>query len=943
MPILRTALLLGAAALPLAPAIAAPVAQTTRSVAVKPLAYTERTLANGLRIYAVRDTSATTVSVHMWYNVGSKDDPRDRSGFAHLFEHLMFKATRNLPSESFDRLTEDVGGFNNATTNDDYTNYFETVPANHLERILFAEADRMASLVVDPASFKSERDVVKEEFRLRILADPYGKLFGLYLPEVSYARHPYARPGIGSLANLDAATIDDVRAFHATYYRPDNAVLVVAGNFDPAQLNTWVDKYFAPIKRPDRPIPRVTVAEPPRIHAIAHTIYGENVPLPAIVASYQIPPDRAPDAAPLAVLNAILSAGDSSRLHQSLVYRDQLAADAGSFLDSKQGLGSLAVYAIVAGGKSAALAEAALKREVARMRTAPVSAAELARAKNQLLTQAIRDRETPDGKASTLAEAVVIDGDARAADRGLAQIASVTAADVLRVARRYLGDNQVSFLRYLPARPGAHGDTIGVPAGVSVAALKAPADVAIVTPASDAERAPLPAPGTAVQAAPPPITEARLANGLRVITVERHDLPLAAATLSVPGGAGTDTEDTAGLSNLTASLLTKGTATRSATAIAREIEALGGSISSSATWDGATLSIEAKSDQLAPAMTVMADVARHPAFAAAEIDRERARATDGIDVQLKNPAQLASLVAGRAVFGDAPYGNVSGGTPRSLKAITREAVVGAYRTAWRPDRATLVVTGDITPAATRALAERLFGDWRAPAGGPVETPTLLHGYPDPRVIVVDLPGAGQAGVVVARPGIARNNPAYPAMALANSVLGGGYSSRLNQEIRVKRGLSYGAGSSVDARLHPGQLSAATQTKNPSAPEVVDLILEEMRKLSAAPANAAELDARKQVLIGSFGRSVETVGGLDSLVSGYVLENVPLDELRRYVPTIAALDPVAVQGAARSFDPDRASIIVVGDAKLFVEELRKKFPRLELIAADKVDLDSAALK
>ena len=220
------------------------------STPLPPIHYTSRTLANGLRVYAVRDPASANVSVQVWYNVGSRDDPRGRSGFAHLFEHMMFKASRNLVPEQFDRLTEDVGGFNNASTNDDYTNYYEVVPANHLERLLWAEAERMGSLVVQPDYFASERDVVKEEYRSSVLAAPYGRMFYLYLPEISYDVLPYGRPGIGSIEDLDAATIEDVRAFHATYYRPDNAVLVVAGNFDPAQLDQWVDHYFGPIARP---------------------------------------------------------------------------------------------------------------------------------------------------------------------------------------------------------------------------------------------------------------------------------------------------------------------------------------------------------------------------------------------------------------------------------------------------------------------------------------------------------------------------------------------------------------------------------------------------------------------------------------------------------------------------------------------------------------------
>ena len=226
------------------------VAQAPTKTAVPPIVYKQRTLANGLQVYTSLDRTTPNVSVQVWYGVGSKDDPQGRSGFAHLFEHMMFKATKDFPAESIDRFTEDVGGFNNASTYDDFTNYYEVVPANHLERLIWVEAERMGALVVDDANFKSERDVVKEELRQRVLASPYGRLFALYLPEASYTTHPYKRPGIGSIEELDAATIDDVRAFHQAYYRPDNAALIVVGNFDEATLNAWIDKYFGGLQSP---------------------------------------------------------------------------------------------------------------------------------------------------------------------------------------------------------------------------------------------------------------------------------------------------------------------------------------------------------------------------------------------------------------------------------------------------------------------------------------------------------------------------------------------------------------------------------------------------------------------------------------------------------------------------------------------------------------------
>jgi zinc protease len=264
------------------PTLAAPAA-------IAPLSFVERTLPNGLRVFAMPDKGTTSVSVQVWYDVGGRDDPKGRSGFAHMFEHLMFKSTRNMASEEMDRLTEDVGGNNNASTDDDFTEYHEVAPANHLERLLWAESERMGALVVDEPTFVSERQVVEEELR-GDAARPYDNLFRIDVPAASYTTSSYARSPIGSIADLDAATLDDVRAFHAQYYRPDNAVLVVSGNFDPAQLDRWVDRYFGPIARPAWPIPHTFVAEPPRTTGRRYVLHAPNTPLPGIVLSWQLPP-----------------------------------------------------------------------------------------------------------------------------------------------------------------------------------------------------------------------------------------------------------------------------------------------------------------------------------------------------------------------------------------------------------------------------------------------------------------------------------------------------------------------------------------------------------------------------------------------------------------------------------------------------------------------------
>ena len=410
--------------------------------------YGDRTLKNGLQVYTIQDRSTPTVAIHVWYRVGSKDDPQGRSGFAHLFEHIMFKSTKNMPAEMLDRLTEDVGGFNNATTFDDSTPYYEVVPSNYLETLLWAEAERMGSLNVDETAFKSERDVVKEEFRYRILAPPYGRFF-YSIDSNSFAEHPYKRPGIGSIEQLDAATIDDVRAFHATYYRPDNAVLIVAGDFDVAQLNVWVDKYFSGIPNPVTPVPRVTVKEPPRKAEKRVTTGAPNVPLPAVALTWLAPPASSSDADALTVAAAILGRGESSRLYQSLVYKSQIAQEADASADLRQDLGLFAVYAVMASDRTAAEGEKALRAELRRLQDAPPSAAELEKAKNLLLTDALRERETVNGKAFALGQAIILEGNAAEVNRSLSGLQAVTAADVQRVLRKYVRDTKPVVINYV--------------------------------------------------------------------------------------------------------------------------------------------------------------------------------------------------------------------------------------------------------------------------------------------------------------------------------------------------------------------------------------------------------------------------------------------------------------------------------------------------------------
>jgi zinc protease len=907
-------------------------------VAVPPIVFTQRALPNGMKVFSAVDRGTSNVTVQVWYGVGSKDDPQGRSGFAHLFEHLMFFRTRNMPATYLDRLTEDVGGYNNASTWDDFTNYYEVVPANHLERLLWAEADRMGSLEVDDATFRSERDVVKEEFRQGVLANPYGRLFGLALPMATFQVHPYKRPGIGNIEELNAATLSDVRAFHKTFYRPDNAALIVVGNFEQASFDRWVDAYFGPLKPPAEPLPRVTAVEPPRTGPGQVDAYGPTVPLPAVAITWLAPARSSPDAPALRVLGQILSKGDSSRLYSRLVYEQQIAQSVFGEDQMQQQPGFFAAGAIMAGGKTLDAGEAAVRAEVGRLRDQPVTPAELDKAKTQLTTSALKDRQAVDERANALGFALMWEGDAARANDEIVRIQAVSADDVQRVARKYLADDTRMVIRYRGEDQKPAGAPVWPPTPESAAE---PGPAAPPPPAGPTPNPP--ALGAPVQAALPHPLERTLPNGLRVIVAKSTDLPLVTARLVVRAGGASDPEGKAGLADLTADLLTKGAGKRTAAKLAADVEALGAQLESAAGWDGASLDITVMKDKIDPALSIMADAARRPTLSPEELERLRVQALDGLTVALQDPGDLGGFVTETVVSAGAPYGHMLNGSPASLKRIT-DADVKALHAAWyRPDNAVLVLTGDLTPEEGFAFAQRHFGDWARPAAA-LPTVQAATAQNAPRVVVVDIPGAGQAAVTVALPGIRRSDPDYfPAM-VANATLGVGFSSRLNQEIRIKRGLSYGAGSAVQARRFPGPIKASAQTKNESAPEVVDLMLAELARLRAEPAPEAELGTRKAVLTGSRGRTLETTEGLADTLASYALQDVPLSELGRFDADVLAVDPAAVRAFAdRSLDPAKANIIVVGDARLFIDQLRAKHPDVELIKGSEIDLDRPQLR
>ena len=914
-------------------------AGTSTSAKVPPIAFTERKLANGLKVIAIRDTTTPNVMVSMWYEVGSKHDPEGRSGFAHLFEHILSRKTVNMPYNAINKMVDDIGGTRNASTWYDRTNYYEIVPAEYLERMLWTHAERMARPVVDKEVFETERNVVKEELRQRVLAPPYGRLFAFALGENVYNVLPHRRPTIGSIADLDSATLEDARAFHQAYYGPDTATLIVAGNFDPAQLNGLVDKYFAQVKRRSSQVPlAITVKDRP-INTRQVQASAPNVPLPAVMSAYQIPGSSHRDLPALAVLDAILTRGDHSRLDSALV-KTGLATEAGSDLNETEEEGYLALYAFAAGGKQPEVVSAALHEAVTRLRNAGPTGDELSEAKNELLSEALTNRETFSNRAFEFGEALVRTGDPKAADKRVDAVGRVTAADVKRVAQIYLNPAKRVDIRY--AEGSGEEKQWANPIPLPTFRTPPPPTGPENQLRAEADREAPPAPGGKAPVVLPRFADAPLANGVRVVAARTGEVPLATMTVLIGAGSATDPRAKAGRANLAAAIADQGTATRTADQIATSLEQLGATINSAVVADATFVSVTAPTANLGEAGAILGDIVRNASFPDADFTRERKRAEDALSISLKDPGELAGMLVAPVIYGDAPYGTISGGTPASLASLTRDDLLTFRQQYWRPELTKVVVSGGIDPTEARRIAETAFGDWRVEGAAPVAPANVAGNALPGRTLVVDLPGSGQAAVYAVVRGLTRNDPTYYDALIANSILGGSSTGRLFQEIRVKRALSYGAYSQMAAQLGEGTLAASAQTKNESAAEVAKVFLDEFARISAEPLDATAVANRKTLLNGSFQRNLQTSAGFNNLLAGALARGVEPAEAIAYADRVnAATGPGATATMANLLKPERVSLIIVGDAKLFLDKLRALRPNVEVVPAASLDIARAA--
>jgi zinc protease len=919
-----------------APALAATV------LTAPAIEYTMWTLGNGLRVIAIPDATTSTVTTSLWYDIGSKLDPEGRSGFAHLFEHILSRKTENMPYNMIYGLTADIGGTRNASNWIDRTNYYEQVPAAYLETMLWTHRERMANVVVDNEVFESERNVVKEELRQRVLAPPYGRLQRFVFSENVFDVMPHRRPGIGSIEELDSATLDDALAFYEAYYGPDTATLIVAGNFEMPALRSLVDEYFADIPRRANPVDlAIETREPELTGPRTVNATAPNVPLPVVGAAWKAPPTTHPDAAALEVLEAILDRGDNSRLDNALVRSGQ-AVQVSANISMFREAGQIGAYAVVSGPDKMEQAAATLDAELQRIRTGLVTAAELAEAKNEIIASTLSRRETARGRAFELGEALVSSGDPDFADLRLAQIGEVTAEDVLRVAAQYLDPQKRITITYTSGAddPSTYANPAPMPEFRSLP--PAVGEIRQVKP--EAARMAPPGPGTTPEVAAPEIVEAALSNGISVVAVQTGDVPIATISMLVPGGSKTDSRERAGVAQLAAALADKGADGMDAAQIAARFESLGASFGGGAGSDGTSFSLTAPVANLDEAGALAASIVRGAAYPDDEFQRERARAMNGLRVSMQEPGGLARYVARAAMYGDAPYGSQPDGTTESLAAITRDDLLLHRQQFFHPDRMKIVVSGGIAPEAAIAVAEAMFGDWTV-AVPPAPIPEASAGEAQPvRTIVIDMPDAGQAAVVAAVRAPSRVDPDYFPLELANSVLGGGSSGRLFEEIRTKRSLSYGAYSGFADRADASILQASAQTKNDTADEVAQIFLDEFGRLGSEELSEDMLERRRLFLAGGYARALETSGGFNAIVAALLQQGLPPGEAARYAERLAAVDPAAASLAARTYvDPAKATIVIVGDASQFLDDLRELRGEVEVIPAQELDLASADLR
>ncbi|KUR70080.1 peptidase M16 [Novosphingobium fuchskuhlense] len=910
------------AADPAAPQItAAPVADLVKAVDIP---YERFTLPNGLTVLVHTDRKAPVVAVSVWYKVGSKNEPRGKTGFAHLFEHLMFNGSENAPGDFFLPLKEIGATDFNGTTWFDRTNYFETVPKASLDRALMLESDRMGYLLgaVTQEKLDNQRGVVQNEKRQGD-NDPFG-LVEYEQSETLYpAGHPYHHSTIGSMADLDSASLDDVKGWFRDHYGPNNAVLVLAGDIDPATAKAKVEKWFGGI--PAGPAVQPVAAPVPTLPApIARTIQ-DRVATTRIYRMWAIPGLDNPDYLPLQVGALILGGLASSRLDDALVRTSQVAVSASANASIFAQAGQFVMQADVKPGTDPAKVGAALDAQLARLIQDGPTADELARAATSFTAGQIRSLESVGGfggKASTLAEGLLYAGDPGYYRKELEDAAKLTPAAVRDALARWL-KRPAFALTVVPGDRTSGGEARGgddaLPAAAAAKTTVVAAAAAPVSAAAAADRKSIPPAGDVPALDFPSIERTSLRNGIKVVFARRSAVPVVSVRISFDAGYAADPQGARGTTALLLRLMNEGTASLDSSALARAKEALGASISGIGMPDTTAFELNALVPNLAPSLELLAEYVRHPALDPAELERVRTQQLSAIKSELTNPAALATRMLYPAIYGPAhPYGYGPTGTGDAdvVKKLTRADLAGFHARWLRPDRATIYVVGDTTLDAVVPLLEKSFGTWPANRmAPPVKDFSAAIPVPAPRIMLIDRPGSPQSLIVGGAVLAAKGTDDTVTLRIANDVLGGDFLSRMNMNLRETKGWSYGVDSAISDRADRliFRIMAPVQTDQ-TGPSIHELQGELTRYLGPKGTTAEETALATQ------GSARELPGAFET--SGAVLDGIAKIETYKRpdtwyttLPTrYRAMTPADLDAAARKeIDPAKLVWVVVGDA------------------------------
>jgi zinc protease len=903
-----------------------------------PITHTEYTLPNGLQVVLHQDKSTPIVAVNVWYHVGSKNETLGKTGYAHLFEHMMFQGFKAYDDDYFKPLQE-AGGSLNGSTNADRTNYYEVVPSNFLELALFMEAGRMGGLpdALTEEKLANQRDVVKNEKRQNYDNRPYG-LVGARINETLYPKdHPYHWLTIGALEDLTAASMDDIKGFFRRYYAPNNASLTIAGDFDPAKARTWVAKYFGSI--PKGPAIAKVSVKPVSLAAERRDTMLDRVTLPREYITWHGVPAYHPDEPAMDALANILAGGKSSRLYQILVYEKQIAQDVSAGNPAQELVGRFQVTATAKPTTQLADIEAIIDQEIAKIKATAPAAAEVERFYNEVEASFLFTLQSVQGKADQLNGYNTFRGTPGYFEQDLARYRKVTPADVQRVANKYLTKNRL-VLTVLPrprdaavaARPAASpipttatAVTPGAGAGGAAPGGTTPAAKAGDEAAKAAMlRAALPPAGPDPTFKLPASQRRTLSNGLEVVLIEHHEMPVVGMQLTVRGGAAADPTSQAGLASITADLLDEGTLTRDALTLSRELDGIGARLGTGADWDANSVGILSTARQLDKALSLFADVVLNPALPEPDLNRLRRTRITQLAQRRDDPAAIVGTVYSKLLYGrQHAYGHLMSGDETSLAAITRNDVRSFYDKYYRPNNSTLIVAGDVTMATLIPKLEKAFGGW---ARGDVAAVDVSSPAPRDKAILylVDKPGAAQSQIAIGTVGLARTTEDYYPLLVMNTILGGQFSSRVNMNLRENKGYTYGARTGFDYRRGAGPFSATAGVQTAVTKESVVEFLKELKGIRGdIPVTQAELDFAKQSIIRGFPRSFETPEQIAQRLGTLLLYGLPADYYDSYIQNVSAVTIADVQRVAQRYlDPGKMAILVVGDRAVVEKGLRE---------------------